>query len=62
MSWLLLEALAAGLIFVGIVWWTMFSGRRGGERLPPPDEAEAPSAPASPAPPSPNPTEPRHGQ
>ncbi len=27
--WLLiLEALAAGLILVGIVWWTMFSGRR----------------------------------
>jgi hypothetical protein len=31
--WLiLLEALAALLILVGIVWWTMFSGRRGGER------------------------------
>jgi len=31
--WLiLLEALGAGLILVGIVWWTMFSGRRGGER------------------------------
>ena len=31
--WLIIvEALAAGLILVGIVWWTMFSGRRGGER------------------------------
>jgi len=27
--WLLiLEALAAGALLVGIVWWTMFSGRR----------------------------------
>jgi hypothetical protein len=34
MTLLLLEALAAGLIFVFIIWWTMFSGRRGGE-LPP---------------------------
>jgi hypothetical protein len=31
--WLiLLEALGAGLILVLIVWWTMFSGRKGGER------------------------------
>ncbi|MDH4393754.1 MAG: hypothetical protein QE285_20310 [Aquabacterium sp.] len=42
--WLLiLEALGAGLILVGIVWWTMFSGRGGGERHgdrpePPPDD------------------------
>ena len=28
---LLLEALGAGLIFVGIIWWTMFSGRKNGE-------------------------------
>lgn len=27
MWWILLEALAAGLILVLIVWWTMFSGR-----------------------------------
>jgi hypothetical protein len=33
---ILLEALAALLLFVGIVWWTMFSGRKGGE--PPRDE------------------------
>ena len=31
--WLiLLEALGAGLVLIVIVWWTMFSGRRGGER------------------------------
>ena len=31
--WLiLLEALGAGLVLVLIVWWTMFSGRKGGER------------------------------
>ena len=29
---ILLEALGAGLILVLIVWWTMFSGRRDGER------------------------------
>ena len=32
---ILLEALAALLILALIVWWTMFSGRPGGE---PPDE------------------------
>ena len=31
MTLLLLEALGAGLIFIGIVWWTMFAGRKGGE-------------------------------
>ena len=36
---LLLEALLAGLLFVGIIWWTMFSGRKGGE-LPRQDDAE----------------------
>ncbi len=40
--WLiLLEALGAGLVLVLIVWWTMFSGRRGGER-PTDDEPPAP--------------------
>ena len=29
---LILEALGALLIFVFIVWWTMFSGRKKGER------------------------------
>jgi len=29
---LILEALLAGGLFVFIVWWTMFSGRKKGER------------------------------
>jgi len=29
---LLLEALGALALFVFIIWWTMFSGRKGGER------------------------------
>jgi hypothetical protein len=40
--WLiLLEALAALLLLVGIVWWTMFSGRKKGER---PAQEAAPNA------------------
>jgi hypothetical protein len=35
MALILLEALLALLLFVVIVWWTMFSGRPKGE-LPPP--------------------------
>lgn len=35
---ILLEALLALLLLVGIVWWTMFSGRPKGE--PPKDEEE----------------------
>jgi hypothetical protein len=31
MALLLLEALAAGIIFIGIIWWTMFAGRKNGE-------------------------------
>ena len=31
MGLILLEALAAGILLVLIVWWTMFSGRKGGE-------------------------------
>jgi hypothetical protein len=34
---LFLEALAALLILLFIIWWTMFSGRHKGE-LPPDDE------------------------
>lgn len=31
--WLIVvEALAAAALLVGAVWWTMFSGRRRGER------------------------------
>ncbi len=32
MTLLLLEALGAGALLVFIVWWTMFAGRRKGER------------------------------
>ena len=39
MTLLLLEALGALLIFLFIVWWTMFSGRPKGE-LPPDNEPE----------------------
>ena len=31
MNLLFLEALAALVLLVFIVWWTMFSGRKGGE-------------------------------
>jgi hypothetical protein len=37
---LFLEALFALLVFVFIVWWTMFSGRKGGE--PPPRDDDQP--------------------
>ena len=41
MGLLLLEALGALALFVFIIWWTMFSGRKGGERrLPEQDEQE----------------------
>jgi hypothetical protein len=30
---ILLEALLALLVFVFIVWWTMFAGRKKGERV-----------------------------
>ena len=43
MTLLLLEALGAGLIFVGIIWWTMFSGRKGGE--PPANDPHDKDAP-----------------
>lgn len=43
MTLILLEALAAGLIFVAIVWWTMFSGRKNGE-LPPSDAKDEEAA------------------
>ncbi len=46
MTLLLLEALGAGLLLVGIIWWTMFSGRKNGE-LPqdPADEAKDKNSP-----------------
>jgi len=37
--WLIVEALIALGLLLFIVWWTMFSGRRRGERQgPPPGE------------------------
>ena len=44
MSLLLLEALGALVLFVFIVWWTMFSGRKNGE-LKGKDTPDAPSPP-----------------
>jgi cytoskeletal protein RodZ len=35
---ILLEALLALLLLVGIVWWTMFAGRNKGEPKRPDDE------------------------
>jgi hypothetical protein len=32
MIWLVLEAVAAAGLLIFIIWWTMFSGRRAGER------------------------------
>ncbi len=32
MWWLALEAVGAAALLIGIVWWTMFSGRKRGER------------------------------
>ncbi|MBI5268911.1 MAG: hypothetical protein HY856_04455 [Burkholderiales bacterium] len=43
MTWLILEALGAGALLVFIVWWTMFAGRRGGEK--PPEEPGRPDDP-----------------
>ncbi|MFM8866484.1 MAG: hypothetical protein ACKOFG_16640 [Limnohabitans sp.] len=44
MALFLLEALLALVVLIGIVWWTMFSGRHKGE-LPPSDGPPSPSAP-----------------
>ena len=38
MGLILLEALLALVVLVAIVWWTMFSGRRGGELKAPVEE------------------------
>ncbi len=45
MTLLLLEALGAGLLFIGIIWWTMFSGRKNGEL---PQDTATPTPPMSP--------------
>jgi hypothetical protein len=47
MGLILLEALLALVVLVAIVWWTMFSGRRGGElKAPESEEGKDPSTPA----------------
>lgn len=40
-----LEALAALLLLVLIVWWTMFSGRKKGELAQPEQSGEDPTRP-----------------
>ncbi len=49
MGLILLEAFGAGLLLVLIVWWTMFSGRTGGDlphaSEPPPAPTDEPEAP-----------------
>ena len=45
---LLLEALGAGLLFIGIIWWTMFAGRNKGE-LPAQDAGGEPPLQPTPA-------------
>ena len=43
MGLILLEALLALVVLGLIVWWTMFSGRKGGElKAPPPDKNTEP--------------------
>lgn len=46
---ILLEALLAMVVLIGIVWWTMFSGRKNGEPIrgeAPPDETPKGDPPA----------------
>ena len=45
MGMILLEAFGAMLVLVLIVWWTMFSGRKGGE-LPAAKETEVKHPPS----------------
>ncbi len=45
MGLILLEALLALVLLVAIVWWTMFSGRKGGELKAPRDDEQPPPAP-----------------
>ncbi|WP_396434416.1 hypothetical protein [Limnohabitans sp.] len=52
MGLILLEALLALVILVGIVWWTMFSGRHKGELPQAPGAASDPSKTAVTKPPT----------
>lgn len=45
MGLILLEALGALVLLVFIVWWTMFSGRPGGEPPGPDDAKDTPPGP-----------------
>lgn len=62
MTLLLLEALGALLLFVFIVWWTMFAGRKRGE----PADSDSPASPTdtpkatNPSTQAPRPAEPPH--
>lgn len=52
MGLILLEALLALVVLIAIVWWTMFSGRKGGE-LDLPAQEPNPKAPEDRKPPAP---------
>jgi len=52
MGLILLEALLALVVLIAIVWWTMFSGRKGGE-LDLPAQEPNPKAPDDRKPPTP---------
>lgn len=48
MGLILLEALLALVLLVGIVWWTMFSGRKGGELPAAREDADDKTPPPAP--------------
>jgi hypothetical protein len=48
MGLILLEALLALVLLIAIVWWTMFSGRKGGELPAPPDTTDHDRKPPTP--------------
>ena len=63
MGLILLEAFAALAVLGAIVWWTMFAGRRGGERRAAPAALPSPlQAPATPQRASAPPGSPQSGQ
>jgi cytoskeletal protein RodZ len=47
MGLILLEALLALVVLVAIVWWTMFSGRQGGELKKPASKGDDKKPPPS---------------
>ncbi|MFN7856481.1 MAG: hypothetical protein ACK5OA_07875 [Acidovorax sp.] len=48
MGLILLEALLALVLLIAIVWWTMFSGRKGGELPAPPEATDQDRKPPAP--------------